>query len=161
MAARKRDRSNVPPNYPPKRMGRMAPAPPASQCAMMQLSITVRKEALQCRLQQSRPLSGQEHLSGLWNFGGWNYRLQSFAQTITALAVLREPVAVSHWYGGLWVEHYCARQFQKLGHEVRLMPAMYMKAYVKRGKSDAIDAEAICEAAARPTMRFVAIKTEE
>jgi transposase len=41
------------------------------------------------------------------------------------------------------------------------MPAMYVKAYVKRGKSDAIDAEAICEAVTRPTMRFVAIKTEE
>ena len=57
--------------------------------------------------------------------------------------------------------HHWARQFQKLGHKVRLMPAMYVKAYVKRGKSDAIDAEAICEAVTRPTMRFVAIKTEE
>ena len=57
--------------------------------------------------------------------------------------------------------HHWARQFQKLGHEVRLMPAMYVKAYVKRGKSDAIDAEAICGAVTRPTMRFVAIKTEE
>ncbi|MEP3637266.1 MAG: IS110 family transposase, partial [Paracoccaceae bacterium] len=57
--------------------------------------------------------------------------------------------------------HHWARQFQKLGHEVRLMPAMYVMAYVKRGKSDAIDAEAICEAVMRPTMRFVAIKTEE
>ncbi|SMC14779.1 IS110 family transposase [Roseovarius aestuarii] len=57
--------------------------------------------------------------------------------------------------------HHWARQFQKLGHEARLMPAMYVKAYVKRGKSDAIDAEAICEAVTRPTMRFVAIKSEE
>ncbi|MEJ2030555.1 MAG: IS110 family transposase [Maritimibacter sp.] len=57
--------------------------------------------------------------------------------------------------------HHWARQFRKQGHEVRLMPAMYVKAYVKRGKSDAIDAEAICEAVTRPTMRFVAIKTEE
>ncbi len=57
--------------------------------------------------------------------------------------------------------HHWTRQFRKLGHEVRLMPAMYVKAYVKRGKSDAIDAEAICEAVTRPTMRFVAIKTEE
>ena len=57
--------------------------------------------------------------------------------------------------------HHWARQFQRLGHEVRLMPAMYVKAYVKRGKSDAIDAEAICEAVTRPTMRFVAIKSEE
>ena len=57
--------------------------------------------------------------------------------------------------------HHWARQFRKQGHEVRLMPAMYVKAYVKRGKSDAIDSEAICEAVTRPTMRFVAIKTEE
>jgi transposase len=57
--------------------------------------------------------------------------------------------------------HHWARQFERMGHEVRLMPAMYVKAYVKRGKSDAIDAEAICEAVTRPTMRFVAIKSEE
>lgn len=57
--------------------------------------------------------------------------------------------------------HHWARQLQELGHEVRLMPAMYVKAYVKRGKSDAVDAEAICEAVTRPTMRFVAIKSEE
>lgn len=53
------------------------------------------------------------------------------------------------------------RQFRKRGQEVRLKPAIYVKAYVKRGKSDAIDSEAICEAVTRPTMRFVAIKTEE
>ncbi len=46
-----------------------------------------------------------------------------------------------------------------MGQEVRLIPPMYVKPYVKRGKSDAIDAEAICEAVTRPTMRFVAIKT--
>ena len=57
--------------------------------------------------------------------------------------------------------HYWARQLSKLGHEVRLIPAMYVKPYVKRGKSDAVDAAAICEAVTRPTMRFVAIKSEE
>ncbi len=57
--------------------------------------------------------------------------------------------------------HYWARQLKKLGHDVRLIPAMYVKPYVKRGKSDAVDAEAICEAVTRPTMRFVAIKSEE
>lgn len=56
--------------------------------------------------------------------------------------------------------HHWARQLTSLGHEVRLIPAMYAKAYVKRGKSDAVDAAAICEAVARPTMRFVAIKSE-
>ncbi len=55
--------------------------------------------------------------------------------------------------------HYWARELVKLGHDVRLMPPAYVKPYVKRGKSDAADAEAICEAVGRPTMRFVAIKT--
>jgi transposase len=57
--------------------------------------------------------------------------------------------------------HYWARQLIKLGHDVRLIPAMYVKPYVKRGKSDAVDAAAICEAVTRPTMRFVAVKSEE
>jgi transposase len=57
--------------------------------------------------------------------------------------------------------HHWARELRTLGHEVRLMPAHYVKAYVKRGKNDAADAEAICEAVTRPTMRFVAIKTKE
>jgi len=57
--------------------------------------------------------------------------------------------------------HYWARELRALGHEVRLMPAQYVKAYVKRNKNDAADAAAICEAVVRPTMRFVAVKTVE
>jgi transposase len=57
--------------------------------------------------------------------------------------------------------HHWGRELTALGHNVRLIPPMYVKPYVKRGKSDAIDAEAICEAVTRPTMRFVAIKTVE
>lgn len=57
--------------------------------------------------------------------------------------------------------HHWARELSKLGHTVRLMPPMYVKPYVKRGKSDAVDAEAICEAVTRPTMRFVEIKSED
>jgi len=57
--------------------------------------------------------------------------------------------------------HYWARELAKFGHEVRLMPARYVKPYVKRNKNDAADAEAICEAVARPTMRFVPVKTPE
>ena len=53
------------------------------------------------------------------------------------------------------------RELGALGHEVRLMPPQYVKAYVKRNKTDAADAEAICEAVRRPSMRFVAIKTSE
>jgi transposase len=57
--------------------------------------------------------------------------------------------------------HHWARELEKVGHEVRLMPARYVKPYVKRNKNDAADAEAICEAVTRPTMRFVAVKTCE
>ena len=57
--------------------------------------------------------------------------------------------------------HHWARELTKLGHEVRLMPAKDVKAYVKRSKNDAADAEAICEAVRRPTMRFVRIKSAE
>jgi transposase len=56
--------------------------------------------------------------------------------------------------------HYWARELTRLGHTVRLMPPAYVKPYVKRGKTDAADAEAICEAVTRPTMRFVPAKTE-
>lgn len=54
--------------------------------------------------------------------------------------------------------HHWGRELLVLGHDVRLMPPAYVKPYVKRGKTDAADAEAICEAVTRPTMRFVAVK---
>jgi transposase len=57
--------------------------------------------------------------------------------------------------------HYWARELVALGHDVRLMPAQYVKPYVKCSKNDAADAEAICEAVTRPTMRFVGIKSPE
>lgn len=56
--------------------------------------------------------------------------------------------------------HFWARSLQELGHEVRLVPPVYVKPFVKRQKNDAADAEAIAEAASRPTMRFVAVKSE-
>lgn len=57
--------------------------------------------------------------------------------------------------------HYWARQIVARGHQVRLIPPAYVKAYVRRNKTDAADAAAICEAVGRPSMRFVSIKTPE
>jgi transposase len=57
--------------------------------------------------------------------------------------------------------HYWARMLLAIGHQVKLMPPAYVKPYVKRGKNDATDAEAICEAVMRPSMRFVAVKSAE
>lgn len=57
--------------------------------------------------------------------------------------------------------HFWARELMRRGHEVRLIPPAYVKPYVKRGKSDAADAAAICEAVSRPTMRFVPVKPPE
>lgn len=57
--------------------------------------------------------------------------------------------------------HHWARALRRLGHDVRLMPPAYVKPYVKRGKTDAADAEAICEAVTRPNMRFVPVKSAE
>jgi transposase len=89
-------------------------------------------------------------------------------------AVVRRPLRrgqVIKFFGGLSPcligmeacasAHYWARELTRLGHEVRLMPAKDVKAYVKRNKNDAADAEAICEAVRRPTMRFVQVKSAE
>lgn len=57
--------------------------------------------------------------------------------------------------------HYWARELIKLGHTVQLLPAQYVKAYLKRNKNDGRDAEAGCEAMSRPTMRFVPVKSAE
>ena len=66
--------------------------------------------------------------------------------------VAMEACATAHEWG---------RAISGLGHEVRLIPPIYVKPFVRRQKNDAADAEAIAEAASRPTMRFVALKTEE
>jgi len=78
-----------------------------------------------------------------------------FAQVLTFFKRLN-PCLVGMEACG--TSHHLAREISELGHEVRLIPPMYVKPYVKRGQSNAIDAEAICEAITRPTMRFVEIK---
>src|SRR5262245_59222943 len=79
-------------------------------------------------------------------------QVQAFFSRIPCCVVGLEAFATAH---------YWARELGALGHEVRLMPAQYVKAYIKRNKHDAADAEAICEAVLRPTMRFVPVKTAE
>jgi len=79
-------------------------------------------------------------------------RFLSFLAEQPRCVVGMEACATAHGWG---------REIEKLGHTVRLIPPIYVKPFVKRQKNDAADAEAIAEAASRPTMRFVAVKTEE
>ena len=79
-------------------------------------------------------------------------KLLDFLATQTRCVVAMEACAGAH---------YWAREIGKLGHTVRLIAPAYVKPFVKRQKNDAADAEAICEAAQRPSMRFVPVKTEE
>ena len=77
--------------------------------------------------------------------------LKFFAALPPCLVGMEACATAYHW----------TRKLTKLGHEVRLMPTKDVKAYVKRNKNDAVDAEASCEAVRRPTMRFVGAKSAE
>ena len=79
-------------------------------------------------------------------------QLLAFVARHPKCVIAMEACATAHCWG---------REFAKLGHEVRLVPSVYGKPFVKRQKNDVADAEAIVEAALRPTMRFVALKTED
>jgi transposase len=79
-------------------------------------------------------------------------RLSAFMANLPACTVAMEACGSAH---------YWARQFRRFGHEVRLIAPQFVKPFVKSNKNDAADAEAICEAAQRPNMRFVAVKTIE
>ena len=80
------------------------------------------------------------------------------AQVLEFFAQLTSCVVAMEACGGA---HYWGREIGRLGHEVRLIPPAYVKPFVKRQKNDAANAEAICEAALRPTMRFVPVKSED
>lgn len=77
--------------------------------------------------------------------------LEFFAKLPPCLVALEACGGAHHW----------ARELTLLGHRVKLIPPAYVKPFVKRNKNDAVDAEAICEAAQRPNMRFVAIKSDQ
>ena len=79
-------------------------------------------------------------------------KLVMFLESQPKCMVAMEACATAHFWG---------REITRLGHDVKLVPPIYVKPYVKRQKNDAADAEAIAEAASRPTMRFVEVKTEE
>ncbi len=90
--------------------------------------------------------------SVLYNRSLSRTRLAALLSDQPACVVAMEACATSHYWGRLAQRH---------GHEVRLVPAAYVKPFVKRQKNDRADAEAIAEAALRPTMRFVAVKSAE
>ena len=79
-------------------------------------------------------------------------KLISFFEELPRCRIGIEACATAHHWG---------RRLTELGHEVRLMPPSYVKPYVKRQKNDVADAEAICEAVSRPSMRFVPVKTAD
>ena len=99
------------------------------------------------------------HLVGL-NQSGEVVVRKKFSRTQLLRFTANLQVAVD-WHGSLRRVAFSRRALREQGHEVRLMPAQYVKPYVKTNKSDYIDAEAIAEAVGRPTMRFVPIKTDE
>jgi transposase len=80
------------------------------------------------------------------------HQVLAFFSTLPRCTVAMEACAGSHYWG---------REISRLGHEVKLIAPRYVRPFVKRQKNDAADAEAICEAAQRPTMRFVIVKSEE
>ena len=98
-----------------------------------------------------------------WRLG----RVQSCVRPVDAvvrrlLALMVSASSVPLWFAGfdaLDIRHW-GRELMKLGHTVRLIPPAYVKPFVKRQKNHEADAEAICEAAQRPTMRFVPVKSQ-
>lgn len=93
--------------------------------------------------------------------GGRRRRDQACVALLSGSRLLPPLAALPGGLEACSSSHYWAREIGACGHQVRMIPPVYVKAYVKRGKTDAADAEAICEAVTRPTMRFVPIKDVE
>ena len=143
-------------------MGWTAPDPAASQCAKMALSKdhqregTVRMQVITIGLDIAKNVF-QVH--GVDNAG--NAVLRRKVRRDQLIPLLRDMQPCLIGMEACATAHHWARELIALGHVVKLMPPAYVKAYVKRNKNDAADAEAICEAVTRPTMRFVAVKSAD
>ena len=99
------------------------------------------------------------HLHGAAADGSVVFRKKLTRTKVLSFLALQPPCVVA--MEACASAHYWGRETEKLGHEVKLIPPIYVKPFVKRQKNDTADAEAVCEAAHRPTMSFVAVKTEE
>jgi transposase len=142
-------------------MGWTAPDPTASPCAKVVLSITRGKGAVPMQVSTV----GLDIAKNVFQVHG----VDDHGRTVLRRKVRRDQLL--KLFGGLEpclvgmeacaTAHHWARELGALGRAVRLMPPAYVKACVKRNKNDAADAEAICEAVTRPTMRFVPIKSAE
>src|SRR3954462_15433284 len=111
--------------------------------------------------QHRRPRSRQVHLSASW---GRQRGCGGLSQEAAPRPAPRVPGQLPPCTVALEAcgsAHYWGREIAKLGHMVKLIAPAYVKPFVKRQKNDMADAEAICEAAQRPTMRFVAVKSEQ
>ncbi|TWB51407.1 transposase [Bradyrhizobium sacchari] len=96
------------------------------------------------------------HVVGLSCDGTPVQKVRFRRDTLLQFLLWHNLVGMESCAGSQWL----ARKIQALGHKVRLIPAQFVKPYVKSNKNDIIDAEAIAEAGTRPTMRFVAVKEE-
>ncbi len=145
-----------------QRDGVDGPAPTASSCAMLVLSQTNswrEPSTMQITTLGIDLAKSVFQLHGVDADG--NAVLRKKLRRSAVLDFLRDMPPCLIGMEACSTAHYWAREIGALGHEVRMMPPAYVKPYVKRQKNDAADAEAICEAVARPRMHFVPVKSAE
>jgi len=143
-------------------MGWMAPAPHlASQCAILQLSQTAfrRSHSMQVTTIGLDLAKNVFQVHGITKDGTVAFNKSLRRTQMHTFFERLEPCLIGMEACG--TSHFWARELSSMGHDVKLIAPIYVKPYVKRGKSDAADAEAICEAVTRPTMRFVETKSPE